>query len=70
MRRNSGDDQARDLNRDPTMKEHERARGKSGAAVLNPKANERSIENNRDQRTTGMGSRSRKSGEKGSQRMR
>jgi len=65
MRRNSGDDQARDLNRDPTMKEHERARGKSGAAVLNPKANEGSVENNRDQRTTGMGSSARKTGSKG-----
>jgi len=64
MRRNSGDDQARDLNRDPTMKEHERARGKSGAAVLNPKANEGSVENNRDQRTTGMGSNARKTGSK------
>jgi hypothetical protein len=64
MRRNSGDDQARDLNRDPTMKEHERARGKSGAAVLNPKANEGSIENNRDQRTAGMGSSARKTDSK------
>ena len=70
MRRNSGDDHSRDLNRDPTMKEHERARGKSGSAVLNPAANSGRIENNRGQRTTGMGSHARKTGQKGSQRMR
>ena len=61
MRRNSGDDQGRDLDLDPTTKEHERERGKSGAAVLDPHANDGSIENERGQRTTGMGSHARKS---------
>jgi hypothetical protein len=61
MRRNSGDDHGRDLDLDPTEKEHERERGKSGAAVLDPHANEGAIENERGQRTTGMGSRARKS---------
>ena len=70
MRRNSGDDQGRDLNLDPTMKEHERSRGKSGAAVLDPKANEGTIADNRDQRTAGMGSNARKSSHKGDQRTR
>ena len=70
MRTNSGDDQGRDLELDPTMKEHERARGKSGSAVLDPDANEGSIANNRDQRTTGMGSHARKTAQKGSQRSR
>jgi hypothetical protein len=70
MRRNSGDDQGRDLNLDPTMKEHERARGKSGAAVLDSKAKSGTIASNRDQRTTGMGSNARKSGRKGDQRIR
>jgi hypothetical protein len=64
MRRNSGDGQARDLNRDPTMKEHERARGKSGAAVLDPTANEGTIADNHGQRTTGMGSSARETGSK------
>jgi hypothetical protein len=52
------------------MKEHERARGKSGAAVLDSKAKSGTIANNRDQRTTGMGSNARKSGRKGDQRIR
>jgi hypothetical protein len=70
MRRNSGDDQGRDLDRDPTTKEHERARGKSGTAVLDADANKRGIASNRDQRTTGMGSHARKGGKKGDQRIR
>ena len=65
MRRNSGDDQGRDLNRDPTMKEHECARGKSGEAILDRKANEGRIGNNRGQRTARLGSNARKTGQKG-----
>jgi hypothetical protein len=67
MRRNSGDDQGRDLYLDPTMKEKERKRGKSGTAVLDPDAQESSIEDNIEQRTTGMGSHARKTGGKGDQ---
>ena len=65
MRRNSGDDQGRDRFLDPTVKEHERKRGKSGEAVLDPDANEGDIDNNREQRTTGMGSHARKSAGRG-----
>jgi hypothetical protein len=65
MRRNSGDDQGRDRFLDPTMKEHERERGKSGTAVLDPHANEGKIEDNLEQRTTGMSSHARKTGAKG-----
>ncbi len=67
MRRNSGDDQGRDLYLDPTMKEKERERGKSGSAVLDPHAKEGEIEDNLKQRTTGMGSHARKTGGKGDQ---
>jgi hypothetical protein len=67
MRRNSGDDQGRDLFLDPTMKEHERERGKSGSAVLDRNARKGSIEDNSGQRTTGMGSNARKTGGKGDQ---
>ncbi len=65
MRRNSGKDESRDRLLDPTMKEHERERGKSGTAVLDPDANEGEISDNAGQRTTGMGSHARKTGEKG-----
>lgn len=65
MRRNSGNDQGRDRFLDPTVKEHERKRGKSGTAVLDRDANKGDIEDNRKQRTTGMGSHARKSGHKG-----
>jgi hypothetical protein len=70
MRRNSGKDESRDRLLDPTMKEHERERGKSGAAVLDRHANERGIEDNARQRSTGMGSHARKAGQKGDQRIR
>lgn len=65
MRRNSGKDESRDRLLDPTMKEHERERGKSGAAVLDADANQGEISDNLKQRTTGMGSNARKSGEAG-----
>lgn len=65
MRRNSGKDESRDRLLDPTMKEHERERGKSGTAVLDPQANEGEIEDNLKQRTTGMGSHARKTGDQG-----
>jgi hypothetical protein len=65
MRRNSGKDEGRDRFLDPTMKEHERKRGKSGTAVLDPDAQEGEIKNNLDQRATGMGSHARKTGSKG-----
>jgi len=47
------------------MKEHERERGKSGTEVFDPDANETEISDNAKQRTTGMESHARKSGEKG-----
>ncbi len=65
MRRNSGNDESRDRLLDPTTKEHERERGKSGTAVLDRHANEGGIDHNSKQRTTGMGSHARKSGHKG-----
>lgn len=65
MRRNSGKDEGRDRLLDPTTKEHERERGKSGAAVLDPDANEGEIDDNLKQRSTGMGSHARKTGGKG-----
>ena len=65
MRRNSGDDQGRNRFLDPTMKEHEEERGKSGAAVIDKDARKGEIEDNLDQRTTGMGSNARKSGQEG-----
>jgi len=64
MRRNSGDDQGRNRFLDPTMKEHEAERGKSGAAVIHRDARKGEIEDNDEQRTTGMGSSARKSGKK------
>ena len=65
MRRNSGHDEGRNRHLDPTTKEHERERGKSGTAVLDPDANEGEIADNKGQKTTGMGSHARKSGGKG-----
>ena len=65
MRRNSGDDESRNRFLDPTMKDRERERGKSGTAVLDRDANKGEIEDNQKQRTTGMGSHARKSGQKG-----
>lgn len=65
MRVNSGDDEKRNNFLDPTVKEKEAARGESGEAVLDPKANRQSVEDNDGQRTTGMGSGERKSGEDG-----
>lgn len=65
MRRNSGDDESRNRHLDPTVKEHERDRGKSGSAVLDEDANKRELDDNSNQRTTGMGSNARKSGQKG-----
>ena len=61
MRTNSGDDESRNRNLDPTLKELERKRGKSGAAVLDPDAKKGTVKDNRGQRTTGMGSGARKS---------
>lgn len=63
MRRNSGKDENRDRLLDPTIKEHERERGKSGTAVLDRHANEGEIYDNRKQRTTGLGSSARKGGQ-------
>ena len=68
MRRNSGRDEGRNLFLDPTMRDCERKHGKSGTAVLDPDANEGETEDNLGQRTTGMGSHARKSGQKGSER--
>lgn len=65
MRRNSGKDEGRDRLLDPTMKERERERGKSGTAVLDADANDGEIADNLKQRTTGMGSHARKAGHKG-----
>lgn len=65
MRRNSGKDESRDRLLDPTIKDHERERGKSGTAVLDRHANEGEIEDNQNQRTTGMGSSARKTGHRG-----
>jgi hypothetical protein len=63
MRRNSGDDEGRNNMLDPTMKEHERARGKSGEAVMERRENASGPEP--DQKSTGMGSDARKSGQEG-----
>ena len=65
MRRNSGKDEGRDRLLDPTTKEHERERGKSGTAVLDRDANKRDLDDPTEQRTTGMGSGARKSGGNG-----
>ena len=65
MRRNSGNDQGRNRFLDPTMRDREQDRGKSGTAVLDRDANKGAIVGNRQQRTTGMGSNARKSSGKG-----
>ena len=62
MRRNSGDDEGRNLHLNPKIKEQEADRGKSGAAVIDRDANQGTIEGNEGQRTTGIGSAARKSG--------
>lgn len=63
MRRNSGKDEGRNRFLDPTVKERERERGKSGTAVLDRDSNKGEIEDNRGQKTTGLGSGARKSGQ-------
>lgn len=65
MRTNSGNDEGRNRHLDPTTREHERERGKSGTAVLDRDANKGDVDDNAVQRTTGMGSNARKSGQKG-----
>lgn len=65
MRRNSGDDQGRNRFLDPTMRDREHERGKSGAAVIDRDARKGEIEDNAEQRTTGLGSHARKTGQKG-----
>ena len=65
MRSNSGKDEKRNNFRDPTLKDREAERGMSGAAVLDKDAHQGSIEDNEGQRTTGLGSAARKSGEEG-----
>jgi hypothetical protein len=62
MRRNSGNDESRNGFLDPA-KDRERERGKSGTAVLDTNASAGDIEDNRQQRTTGMGSNARKGGQ-------
>lgn len=68
MRTNSGSDQGRDVNRDPTMKERERSRGRGGTA-LDANADRRGIGANRVQRPTAIGSHARKAGSKGDRRI-
>ena len=68
MRRNSGDDEGRNRHLDPTTRDRERERGKSGTAVLDRDANKGEIADNLRQRTTKMGSHARKSGQKGEDR--
>jgi hypothetical protein len=68
MRRNSGKDEGRDNFLDPTMKEHERARGKSGAAILDTRPVGDPLNTQPAPRSTGMGSHARKTGGKGSSR--
>lgn len=63
MRSNSGSGEATNNLHDPTLKEKERARGKSGEAVLDAKDEPSGPEPK--QRTTGMGSNARKSGGEG-----
>lgn len=63
MRSNSGSGDGTNNLHDPTLKEHERARGKSGEAVLDKKKEPSGPEPK--QRTTGMGSNARKSGQQG-----
>ena len=69
MRRNSGKDEGRDNLLDPTMKEHEEARGKSGGAVLDREKTDEPADpvdqHLGEQKTTAMGSNARKSGQRG-----
>lgn len=65
MRRNSGKDEGRNRHLDPTVREHERARGTSGAAVLDRDAREDEAEKKSGQRTSEMGSHARKTGQDG-----
>jgi hypothetical protein len=60
MRRKSGNDEGRNQFLDPTAKERERELGKTGTAVLDTDSNRGEIEDNFGQRTTGMGSNTRK----------
>jgi hypothetical protein len=68
MRRNSGKDESRNRLLDPTIREHERERGKSGAAILDRDAKKGETSGDTGQRTTGMGSHARKTGQKREQR--
>lgn len=61
MRRNSGKDEGRDNLLDPTIKEHEAARGKSGAAIIDTDPPGDPLDKHSDQKSTGMGSHARKS---------
>lgn len=65
MRRNSGTDEGRDNLLDPTTKEHEAERGKSGAAVIDRHPPGPPVENQGSQKSTAMGSHARKTGGKG-----
>ena len=65
MRRNSGGGEGRNRHLDPTTRDRERERGKSGTAVLDRDANKGDLDDNSKQRTTEMGSHARKSGQKG-----
>ena len=65
MRRNSGKDEGRDNHLDPTTKEHEAARGKSGAAVIDRHPPGDPLDKHSGQKSTGMGSHARKTGGKG-----
>jgi hypothetical protein len=60
MRRNSGKDEGRDNLLDPTTKEHEAARGKSGEAVIDRDPAGTPEERKGGQQSTGMGSHARK----------
>jgi hypothetical protein len=60
MRRNSGKDEGRDNLLDPTTKEHETERGKSGEAVIDRDPAGTPEERKGGQQSTGMGSHARK----------
>jgi hypothetical protein len=61
MRRNSGTDESRDNLLDPTMKEHEAERGKSGEAVIDKDPAGTPETRQGGQKSTGMGSHTSKS---------
>jgi len=65
MRRNSGKDESRNQHLDPTTRDRERERGESGTAVLDKDAKSSTLDEQRGQRTTEMGSDDRKEGEEG-----